>query len=322
MAGQNWTVAAEGGFMYADNLSEYLRLSVQPTVKFRQFADVKDASQGGLHRGATFHWDVYGDVATQGTTLVETTTMPETGFTITQGTLTMVEEGNSVPYTGLLDSFAEHPVREIIRKVLRHDAKKAFDIEVKNQFNTTLLRVVSTTDTGEVQLTTDGTATDTNSVNFQKEHVRTIVDLMKERNIPAFSGDDYYALARPSEFRVFKNDLEDIKQNISEGFQEIKNGEIGRYEGCRFVEQTHILDADWGTPAATWAAVATASGGPIVFFGEDTVAEAIAVPEEIRGKLPGDYGRDRGIAWYYLGGFGLTHTAAAQTRIVMWDSAA
>jgi len=58
------------------------------------------------------------------------------------------------------------------------------------------------------------------------------------------------------------------------------------------------------------------------FFGEDTVAEAIAIPEEVRGKLPGDYGRDRGIAWYALLGFGICHTDASQARIVMWDSAA
>lgn len=33
------------------------------------------------------------------------------------------------------------------------------------------------------------------------------------------------------------------------------------------------------------------------FFGGDTVAEAVAIPEEIRGKIPGDYGRDKGVAW-------------------------
>ena len=37
--------------------------------------------------------------ATQGTTLTETTTMPETNYTITQGTMTITEYGNSVPYT-------------------------------------------------------------------------------------------------------------------------------------------------------------------------------------------------------------------------------
>lgn len=34
---------------------------------------------------------------------------------------------------------------------------------------------------------------------------------------------------------------------------------------------------------------------------EDTVAEALVVPEEIRGQIPADFGRAKGIAWYYLG---------------------
>ncbi|MGH2362042.1 MAG: hypothetical protein ACRDGM_16070, partial [bacterium] len=63
------------------------------------------------------------------------------------------------------------------------------------------------------------------------------------------------------------------------------------------------------------------------FFGEDTVAEAIAVPEEMRGKIPTDFGRSRGIAWYYLGGYGLVHPInsadnSKNARIVKWDSAA
>ena len=58
------------------------------------------------------------------------------------------------------------------------------------------------------------------------------------------------------------------------------------------------------------------------FFGAETVAEAIAIPEEIRGKIPGDYGRDKGVGWYFLGGYGIMHTTASQARIVMWDSAA
>ena len=59
-------------------------------------------------------------------------------------------------------------------------------------------------------------------------------------------------------------------------------------------------------------------------MGEDTVAEAIAVPEEMRGKIPGDYGRSRGVAWYYLGGFGIVHAGSGgdhvQGRIVKWES--
>ena len=57
------------------------------------------------------------------------------------------------------------------------------------------------------------------------------------------------------------------------------------------------------------------------FFGEDTVAEGIVIPEEMRGKIPSDFGRSKGIAWYALLGFGKTQTQAAQHRIVKWDSA-
>ena len=57
-------------------------------------------------------------------------------------------------------------------------------------------------------------------------------------------------------------------------------------------------------------------------MGSDTVLEAPAIPEEIRAKLPGDYGRDKGIAWYYLGGAGLTHQDATNARVILWDSAA
>jgi len=48
--------------------------------------------------------------------------------------------------------------------------------------------------------------------------------------------------------------------------------------------------------------------------------EAIVCPPEIRGKLPGDFGRDMGVAWYALEGFALAHTVAAQARIIKWGS--
>jgi len=321
MAGQVWSVNTSGGYMYALNLSRELRMAVQPIVKFRQFCDIKDAAHQGLHRGDTFHWNVFSDVATQGTTLTETSTIPETSFTISQGTMTITEAGNSVPYTGKLDDLSEQPVREVVRKVLKNDAKKAFDNLASAQFDAAKLRVVPTagTSTTALTLTTNGVCAVNNNIALGKEHVKLIVDTMKERNIPAYTGDDYYAIAWPSTWRALKNDLEGIKQYIDQGFQMIMNGEIGRYEGVRFIEQTHVAKAGIGTASSAWT---NGKSDWAVFFGEDTVAEAIAVPEEIRGKIPGDFGRDRGIAWYYLGGFGLVHTDAAQTRVVIWDSAA
>ena len=84
MSGQIWATDSVGGYMHSLNLSKVLRHAVQPLVKFRQFCDVKDISQQGKGKGETFTWNVYSDVATQGTSLTETNTVPETHFTITQ----------------------------------------------------------------------------------------------------------------------------------------------------------------------------------------------------------------------------------------------
>jgi len=258
--------------------------------------------------------------------------MPETNFTILQGTMTITEAGNSVPYTGKLDDLSVQPVTEIINKVLKNDATKYFDISAHAEFNKCLLRVVPTggTTTDAVDLTTDGTATATNNVAMGKDHVKAIVDILKERNIPGYTGDDYYSIAHPSTLRKFKNDLETVHQYTSEGFGMIMNSEIGRYENCRFVEQTNIPkggaanSTTWNASTKTADAWDNTKSSWAFFFGDDTVAEGIAVPEEMRGKIPTDYGRSKGIAWYYLGGFALVHAAAgdvANHRIIKWDSA-
>ena len=323
MAGQVWAVNSLGGYLYSRQLSNVLRMTVQPLVKFRQFADVHDISQQGKKKGDSFTWDVVSDVATAGQVLIETNTMPETNITITQGTLTITEAGNSVPYSGKLDNLSKFPVEDIIKKAMKNDAVKSFDRLAWAQFNQTLLRAIPTggTSTAAVTLYTNGTVTGTNSIAYNNGHAKSIVDQMKERNIPAYIADDYYAIAWPTTLRTFKNNLETIHQYSDTGFNLIMNGEIGRYENVRYIEQTNIAKGT-GTDGVTQTTWTNGVSDWIFFFGNDTVAEAIAVPEEMRGKIPTDYGRSKGIAWYYLGGFGIVHTLAVNTRIVKWDSAA
>lgn len=135
----------------------------------------------------------------------------------------------------------------------------------------------------------------------------------------AYTNDDYVGIAWPTTLRSLKNTLETIHQYTVPGIQLIFNGEIGRYENTRFVEQTNIVKgiSTDGASGTAWA-----SGNDWIFFmGEDTVAEGVAIPEEMRAKIPTDFGRSKGVAWYYLGGFGIVQTAASESRIVVWDSA-
>jgi len=309
---QVWAVAADGGYLYSDQLSDVLRMALQPMMRFRQHCDAKDATDKGLNTGDKFYWNVFSNVATAGAALDENQTMPETKFTITQSSLTVTERGNSIPYTGKLDDLSKQPVEEIVKKVLKNDANKAMDSGAYTQFLATPLKVTSTSATA-ISLSTTGSFSGNATNALSSAHVKKIVDTMKERNIPMFNSTDYFCISWPSTFRTFKDELESVYKYVSEGVREIKNGEVGRYEGTRFIEQTNIAKAAYVTGTSTdWA----------YFFGEDTVAEAVVIPEEIRGKIPGDFGRSKGVAWYALNGFGLVHSAAANARILHWGSGA
>lgn len=320
MSGQVWAVDALGGFMYSDELSDYLRTELQPMSRFRQFCDVKEGK--GLNKGDQFNWNVYSDVATQGAEVQETTATPETNFSITQASLTVTEFTNSVPYTRKLDNLSRHPVREVITKVLRNDARKALDLAAFTQFDATLLTVTPESGNSATAITVEvtGTPTATNNIALAKAHVKLIADQLAERDITPYYMDDYFSISRPSTLRDFKNELELIHQYTETGVQLIFNGETGRYEGIRFVEQTNIPVGIAGSGTA-WT---NGLSDTAFFFGADTVVEAIVEPEQIRGKIPTDFGRSRGIAWYYLGGFGIVHneTGASQNRIMKWGSAA
>jgi N4-gp56 family major capsid protein len=243
--------------------------------------------------------------------------------------LTVTEFGNSVPFTGKLDALAQHKVIEIIDKALKNDCARCFDVEAFLAFDQTPLTVGAAAGTSTTAVTVETTgSTITNNVAMGKDHLKAISDAMKERNIPPYMGDSYMGVSHPTTWRPVKNDLETIHQYTESGLTKIMSGEIGKYEDFRLVEQNSIpkggaVDSvtydpltdtadPWNNSNSSWA----------FFFGADTCAEAVVIPEEIRAKISGDYGRAKGVAWYAIEGFGCIHTDATNARIMKWESAA
>lgn len=322
MAGQLWGTNSLGGYFYSDELSETIRMDLAATTKFQSLCDVTDFEGKGEHAGEAFHWNVVSKLAGTAGTLSETAEIPVTGFTVKQGTGTINEYGIAVPYTEKLLTLGKQDAEAVIRKLLSRSVRETMDTAAHAQFTLARLRYVGTATGGGV-LTANGTATATNTSAMNLTHLRTIVDTMKERNIPPFRGDDYVAVGRPNALRPLKNDMQALNAYTETGYGKILNGEIGRVEGVRFVEQTYIdkgvsyNGTAWGQGSSDW----------IYFLGEETVAEAGAIWPEVRYKIPTDYGRSKGIAWYALEGFALmydstTDSSGANSRIIKWDSAA
>lgn len=309
MAQQLWAVNSLGGFFSNNELSTMIRHAAQPMMKFRQFVDAEPAA--GRSRGDKVFFDKISNISTQGGTLNETDTIPKRNFNIRQGTLTVTEYGNSVPFTLKVQTLSEITVPETIKVVLRNDMAKVLDTDAATRFKEADHKAVCT-NTATTVITSNSTATATASANMSDKNSRDVIDKLKVLNVPRYDGMNYICIASTNSIRGLYDFFESKVQYTS--MDPLFSGEIGTYYGCRFVEETNVLSNILGSGAAF---------GEAIYFGADAVREGLVVPEEIRIDIPKDFGRDQGIAWYALTGFVRTWNFGtdSETRIIHVTSA-
>jgi N4-gp56 family major capsid protein len=314
MGQQLFATNSLGGYFTNNTLSSQIRYQAQTMQRFRQFTDMEPAAGAG--RGEKVFFNKISNISTAGGTLSETDTIPKRNYTILQGTLSMTEYGNSIPFTQKLKTLAEIQVPETVRTVLTNDMKVVLDSAAAVQFKT-VDYIATITNTATTTFGSQGTCLATAGANMSDKNVRDIVDRMKVLLIPKRADDNYVCVASTNSIRGLY-DFFEAKANLTH-LSTAYRGEMGQYYGCRFVEETNYLSNADGSNGLY---------GEAVFFGADAVREGIAIPEEIRVGIPIDYGRDQGIAWYALLGFqqvwsfaGIKNGQAdGQTRIIKVDS--
>ncbi len=309
MAQQIWAVNSLGGYFSNDQLSKQLRHRAQPMMKFRQFVDAE--KMVGKNRGDKVLYDKISNISTAGGTLNETETIPKRNYTISQGSLSVNEYGNSIPYTLKAKTLAEMSVPDTVKTVLRNDMAKVLDSAAATQFAAADYLAVAS-DTATTVFTSDSSVAITASANMSDKNVRDVIDKMKTLNLPRYDGNNYVCIASTNSIRGLFDFFEAKAVNTT--MDPSFSGEVGRYYGCRFVEETSFLSNTIGNGSVL---------GEAIFFGSDAVREGIVIPENIRIDIPKDYGRDNGVAWYYLGGFQKTwdFTTDSETRIIKLTSA-
>lgn len=296
MPAQQWAVSTLGGYLSNNELSKRMRFVSQPSMKFRQFVEWKNAK--GSNKGDKLYYDKAQNIQTQGGTLVETNTMPESYFPTQQGTLTITEYGNSVPWTHKLEKLAELDVNSTIVQTLRNDMAKTLDSGAAAQFTSASWKYVCY-GTATSSITTNGTFTASATSDINAYHVRNIVKYFHVNNIQPYANGDYYiCIASPQALDGMHGDtgtggwvdVSKYTQHVDQVFA----GEVGNYHMTRFIRETNVLSNNIGSGTAF---------GEAVFFGADAVAEGVAEPEHLRAKIPADFGRDQALAWYFLGGW-------------------
>ena len=306
-----WTFDSPSGVYKSHAMSEQLRFAAIVETKFMQFVTPEPGY--GKKRGDTITVTRISRLAIPTTgVLVENVQIPEDVLTVTTVGITVVEWGRSVPYTSLSTDLSEYNIENIVQRALKDQMKVVLDNAAAAAFKTGQIKA-EMTGIAAINFDTGGSPTQTAAANLNLYGIEQIRDYMYSTlNIPPFEGDDYICLVSTKAKRGVMQDPAWEPWHRYTDPEAKYNSEIGRMENVRFIEINNT-----GALSASPGASQTVQG-EAVFFGADSVAMAVSEDPELRARIPTDYGRSRGVAWYGILQFGLIWTTsnAGEARVI------
>ena len=303
MAGQLWGASATGGYLANPKLSRTLRHAAQPMMKWRQF--VRAEAGYGKGKGESILFDRVSNVGTSGSTISELARIPETNVTLTQGSVAVAEYGNSIPWTGKLETLSEFSVDSLVTVALRNDMAKVLDQAVHDEFVTCQIKMVptGTTSNPSTNTATGGTAGAAATRDILPWDIKEAADYLEDQvHAEKYDGENYIAIGRTAGLRKLFDSTEFTDAAKYGDPERLFAGEVGRFYHTRIIKETNA--------SRRTLSAASSYNGELVVFGSDPVVEGVAQPEEIRAKIPEDYGRSKGIAWYAMLGWSLSYDTA------------
>ncbi|HNX02871.1 MAG TPA: hypothetical protein PKM71_04330 [Candidatus Cloacimonas sp.] len=276
----DWTT--NGSYLSNQKLSADMRAQALGMYVWRQFVDKKDGL--GANAGDVVTFSKRMRIATQGTTLVETSQITQQLIKVTKGTCSVSEFGNKVLTSLKAATLSKFNLKSEYGKGLMEDQVAAIDLNIYTQFTGAKFKAVCT-NSGKthVEIKTTGTATSTATRGISKDNFRGIVDYAKKAHIPKIGS--YYICVGATDFiSSLYDDLQSVAMYAEPEFR--YKDEVGRYYGSRFIEDNVTCDNTAGN----------SQFGEGFLFGEEAVCEAVALPEELR-YYDEEAGRFNFIVW-------------------------
>jgi N4-gp56 family major capsid protein len=280
--------------------------ALRPEMYYDQFADVQ--ATNATNPGASIKFTVFADLAAATTALGEAEDVTPVAMSDSQVTVTLNEYGNATVTTAKLRASSFLPVDPIAAQAVGYNAGLSIDTIARNVLQA-----------GDNVLYATGGATDPSSrttVNsddtLAANDVRKVVAQLRGANVPTIGGS-YVGFIHPDVSYDFRSATDAAAWRTPANYvnpEGIYNGEIGMFEGVRFMESSRA-------PLFANASDNSGSAGTIdvygtLIMGRQALAKGISLGGEYGAQPTIVYGtvtdllkRFRPVGWKHFVGYGV-----------------
>lgn len=278
--------------------------ALRSELLFDQAADVQPTAQSMPGTGVTF--TIFNDLSAATSTLSETTDVTAVALSDSQVTVTLAEYGNAVITTAKLRGTAFLDVDSVAANVVGYNAGDSIDQIVRD----VLAGGTNVVYGGGGTTTPTSRTTVTASDVIEANDVRKVTAALRKANAATFNGlymgfihpDVSYDLRRETGAASWRD------PHVYQDTMEIYNGEIGAFEGVRFIETPRAKIRENASNGS--GSTGTVDVYDTYIMGRQALAKAHSitdgngsVPRIVRGPVTDTLARLQPIGWYWLGGY-------------------
>lgn len=280
--------------------------ALRDEMYFDQFADVQ--ATNATNPGATVTFTIFQDMAAATTALGEAEDVTPVALSDSQVTVTLNEYGNATVTTAKLRATSFLPVDPVAANAVGYNAGLSIDTIARNAAQAGTNVVYATGGATDPSSRTTINSDDTLAAN----DVRKVVAQLRKANVPTIGGS-YVGMIHPDVSYDFRSATDAAAWRTPANYvnpQGIYNGEIGVFEGVRFIEAPRA-------PLFANASDNSGSAGTIdvygtLIMGRQALAKGISLggeygaqPSIVYGTVTDILKRFRPVGWKHFVGYGV-----------------
>jgi N4-gp56 family major capsid protein len=280
--------------------------ALRPELYFDRFAEVE--ATNATNPGATHTFTIFQDLAVASSELSETTDVTPVALSDSQVSVTMKEYGNAVVTTAKLRATSFINVDPVAANAVGYNAGISIDTVCRDVLQAGTNVIYATGGATDPSSRTTVNSDDTLSAN----DVRRVVAQLRGANVPTIGGS-YVGFIHPDVSYDFRSATDAAAWRTPANYvnpEGIYNGEIGMFEGVRFMESARA-------PLFANASNNSGSTGTIdvygtLIMGRQALAKAVAnaagygdQPTMVYGEVVDVLKRFQPVGWKHFVGYGV-----------------